>query len=696
MLGNGLLGAQLWGEKSTLNMSVGCASLWDHRGGMPWTPEQNFEFIKKSVAAGDIDGIRKVFSSKTVAGSFVARPSLVPCGRVVIHLPGQAELLRSETIPEEGLTKVIYLEDGHKKELLFCSDMAAEHGFACSGLTDRMSLELLPSYALCRKSITGKPETLADRGYEPPAERHEKEIFAFIQKMPADPSFALLLKRDGREFSLDCFRGADDLDVLCGKRLPSFAAMEEQSRIWWNRFFQKIPRIETEGKWLEETYCSGMYKYGIMTNPAGVSPGLQGPWIEDHAFPPWQGDYHFNINVQMCNSPGFKAGLFDHLMPLFRMILSWKKSLRHNAKCFIGIDDGYMLPHAADDRGMCMGSFWTGSIDHSCAAWIAMMMFDYCDYSGDFTFLKQEVFDFMKGVMNVFRKMIAEEPDGTLSMPLSISPEYRGTAINACGKNSSFQLASIHNLARNLLKAAAILDVKADPFWQKIEDRLPQCSIFLDGNKPEIAVWEGLPLEESHRHHSHLGGICPFNTIDPEDPAWKETVFNSNCRWTGKGMGEWTGWATAWASQLRTRFGNAEAAVLMLELWKKCFTNKGGNSLHDAIFRGFTEFAFCNNIMQMDAAMGVVTAIQDMFAYEQNGTFYFFRGIPRGWKRCRFEQLHLPHGITASGEFSEGKTVSLKLAAERDTVLKFKLPDADNTEKVILQAGNSFCRYSQS
>ena len=41
MLGNGLLGAQLWGEDNLLNMSIGCAALWDHRGGLEWTPEQN-------------------------------------------------------------------------------------------------------------------------------------------------------------------------------------------------------------------------------------------------------------------------------------------------------------------------------------------------------------------------------------------------------------------------------------------------------------------------------------------------------------------------------------------------------------------------------------------------------------------------------------------------------------------------------
>ena len=688
MLGNGQLGAQLWGEGNLLNMSIGCASLWDHRGGLHWTPEQNFEFIKKSVAAGDLDTIKQVFASKTVAG-VVTRPSLIPCGRVVIHLPENAELLRYEICLEDGLTQIVYQDGNTEKRISFCADMSTKHGFVCQGLTDEMTLELLPSYDLYKTDILGRPESFAGRGYEAPFVLNDGALLAFCQKMPADPAYSLVLKRDGTDFVLDFFRGEEMPESLKTKELPSYCDIQKSSKDWWNNYFAKIPRIQLDDKELEETYYSGMYKYGIMTNPVGVTPGLQGPWIEDHTLPPWQGDYHFNINVQMCNSPGFAAGLFEHLMPLFRMVLSWKESLRYNAKCFVGIDNGYMLPHATDDRGVCMGSFWTGSIDHACAAWIAMMMFDYCDYSGDTAFLKEEVFDFMKGVMNVFQKMLEEAPDGSLVLPISISPEYRGTALDACGKNSSFQLAAIHNLARNLIKSAKMLNEEVDPFWEKVEKDLPHCSIYGEGDKQEIALWDGLPLEESHRHHSHLGGICPFNTIDVMDPAWEKIILNSNRRWTAKGMGEWTGWGITWASRLRSRLGNAEAAVLMLDLWKKCFTNKGGGTLHDAAFRGFSTFASCDFIMQMDATMGAVTAIQDLFAHDINGVLYFFRGIPKSWKQSTFDALHLPGGLIASGEFCKGKTVKLSMTARRDITFRYKLPDQEPIFTVTLKKGET-------
>ena len=40
-LGNGLLGLSVWGGDNRLNITVGVASLWDHRGGVHWSPRQN-------------------------------------------------------------------------------------------------------------------------------------------------------------------------------------------------------------------------------------------------------------------------------------------------------------------------------------------------------------------------------------------------------------------------------------------------------------------------------------------------------------------------------------------------------------------------------------------------------------------------------------------------------------------------------
>ena len=188
---------------------------------------------------------------------------------------------------------------------------------------------------------------------------------------------------------------------------------------------------------------------------------------------------HIRIEINLSSGVGaeFYETIKDkfrpeNLKPVFKMLTDWLPRLRQYAKHFVGIDDGIMLPHAVDDRGTCMGGFWTGCIDHACAAWMVQMMYDYCDYFNDEAYLRETVFDFMKGVMRVFEEMITRKEDGSLELTVSSSPEYRGCAMDAWGANSSFQLAAIHRLAENLIAAARILNEKCDPFWQEVLEKL--------------------------------------------------------------------------------------------------------------------------------------------------------------------------------------------------------------------------------
>ena len=413
-----------------------------------------------------------------------------------------------------------------------------------------------------------------------------------------------------------------------------------------------------------------MFKYAIVTNPAGVVPGLQAAWIEDDRLPPWQGDYHFNINIQMCMLPGLKSGKFAHLKKFFEMVLSWKDQLRQNARYFAGIENGYMLPHAVDDRATCMGGFWTGTIDHACSAWVAQMMFDCCEYSGDMDFLRNEVYDFMLGTLAVYKAMMEYDNDGRLSMPVTISPEYRGSAPDAWGRNASFQLAACHQLARNILRAGKMLGLEPDKNALEITEKLPLFTIE-DG---EIALWKGLLLEESHRHHSHLAGIAPFGIIDPFAAEMQEIMAKTLLRWTSKGMGEWTGWCLPWASQIHSHCGNGEMAELMLKIWQDCFTNAGGGSLHDGRYPGFTVFAqIRGEVMQIDGGMGAVTAIQEQFLHIYDGELRLFNGIGSQVKNISFENMAAPGRMRVSGAIDGNGKITVSVTAAVDSPLKLSI-----------------------
>ena len=673
LMGNGETGAMLWGSGNILNITVGCGSLWDHRGGMEWTDKQNFKDIRAALEAEDLDKIRTFFNQPPVDG--VRRPSIIPVGRVTVTLPENAELLRYEQDLSTGITRIIYESSGEEKVLEFAGDFTMNDVLSGKGLDDSISLKVTDAFTLTEVDkhpyLLAEHSTLREHGFVPPESFAEENLQAFIQSMPADPEYSLICRRfDDGTFTLSFKRGIKSFEEIKALKINSYETVAASSENYFAGYWKDVPRVKYHVPQLQQVYYHSLFKYGIVTNPAGVVPGLQAAWIEDNRLPPWQGDYHFNINIQMCMLPGLKSGKFAHLKKMFDMVLSWKEILKENARNFAGLENGYMLPHAVDDRGTCMGGFWTGTIDQACSAWMAQMMFDYCEYSGDMKFLADEVYDFMQGVLRVYRAMMERDENGKLALPVTVSPEFRGSDLNAWGKNASFQLAACHQLAKNILRAGKMLGREADAMAAEIRADLP---LFTEADG-KIALWENLPLDESHRHHSHLAGIAPFEVIDPLAPEMAEIMGKTLFNWTWRGMGEWTGWCLPWASEIWSRCGNGGMAELILKIWQDCFNNAGGGSLHDGRYKGFTVFSeIRGEVMQIDGGMGAITAIQEQFLHVFDGELRVFYGIAPQVRDVSFENIAAPGELKVSGSIGKRGEIKVAVSAVKDTALRLSI-----------------------
>lgn len=687
MQGNGRTGLLIWGCGNVIKITVGRADLWDHRGGMPWTAKQNYNDIFRCLKNNDKKGLASIFECKTEhTPGQPPRPSVLPFGRVELILPESSVLISAELDLASSFVSVTYRRGRrtHSAKIILS---ALRDSFICSFEKNE------DVHVKCIRAFDIIGEDLRRISFEKPIEL--KNPNGWIQKLPADPAIGLAYGIDENNTVGFVIDRDNDTAVLAEKLKTSLAALkpekiEKETASWWQKYWRRVPKITLYNKRIETIYSYGLYRFGAYANPEGETPGtLQGPWIEEHRMPPWSSDYHFNINVQMCYAPALKGNHHEFLMPLFDMVFSWRDTLRNNAKNFIGIDNGYMLPHAVDDRCVCMGAFWTGTVDHGCTAWVAMMMYQYYLYSGDISFLREKAFDFMQGTFNVYYAML-EKRNGKYVLSLSVSPEYRGAEMNAWGTNASFQLAAFHRLCEDLTAAAGKLGIAKDARWADVASKLPKVSLFGDKGEEVIGLWDGTNLEESHRHHSHLASITPFDTIDIYDKDWRGVVDRTFNWWTCKGMGLWSGWCMPWASALQTRLGNGRMAELILEIWERVFTNKGHGTLHDTDFPGFSllggrkptdpnqdkfiapERPF--EVMQIDAGMGAVSAVQDMLLHSKRGVQYIFAGVSPLWDNAEFSNMPCEDGAVFSGKFAFGAVAELTVSATRDTVVRIASP----------------------
>lgn len=678
--GNGTFGAMIWGDEK-LHITMNRADFWDHRGGMPFTEDMTYENIRECLEANDEQRLRKLFEGKPPEQGQPRRPSILPFGRLEIDFGEGSKILSGVLDLQSGEVNLKIEKNGEKYSVL------------CVLLMDKPCLYISIEDGLSIQSINRVPsweyvgEYLKSISFEPPVMFENDDLSGWTQMRPADPHICLGYRYDNNELIMALVYGNDvdeaknnAGDIVNKVTKAGFKKIRKKNMNWWKSYWESVPSVKLPSDNLEFIYYYGMYKFAGLTNPDGVAATLQGPWVEEYQMPPWSSDYHFNINVQECYWPTYAGNRLDHIKPLFNMIKSWEDKLRHNAKMFLGIDDGLMLPHAVDDRCVCMGGFWTGSIDHGSTSWVAQLMWLYYKYSMDDEFLRNVAYPFMKGAMRVYEEML-EDKDGELSLPVSVSPEYGGSSMNAWGKNASFQLSLIHFLCRALCEASEILEINEGiEKWEDIDHRLPDFSTINN----RIALWEGQDLAVSHRHHSHLAGIYPFDTLEYEKGGKHyQTVQNTIAHWIHKGMGEWSGWCMPWASIIHSRLENGEAAEAILELWKRFFTNEGNGTLHDVRYPGISIMGMGRTggeIMQIEAGMAAITAVQEMLLHTAKGIMKVFPAIPDHWRNASFYGMRAEGAFLVSAKYKDGQITKAEVFSEKGSVLRLY----NNIAKAVL------------
>lgn len=658
-LANGTLGLLAWGDQA-LHLTIARAGFWDHRGGTPFSARITFAQLRRLLEAGDEAGVRAAFAPQ---GGSTSGPRLLQQhggGRLVMTFPGW--IPATATVDTgTGTLHLTWEKTGSPAAELRLRLAVDEEVAWCDwdAALGEPSIQLIPAGAL----------QIADRqarGIAAPELWSDGAGGGALQRLPADDPLALAWRRTGTRLVLATALGPEAASVV-RQRLDSDAqAGAARTAAWWTAYWASVPRFRLPDALLQRAVELGLWKQGGMTPPQGVAATLQGPWMEDDQPPPWSNDYHFNINVQLVYGPCLATNRADHLTPLWRLIRSWLPELQRNATAFFGAADALMLPHAVDDRCQVVGSFWTGTIDHACTAWVALMAWDHWRWTRDRAILAEIAWPLLTGAFAGYWAMV-EEVDGRLSLPVSVSPEYNGADMNAWGRDASFQLAAAHALALALPQAARELGQAADPRWARLSAELPPYTTAPDPSGQRMALWQGQDLAASHRHHSHLAAIWPFRSLDPADSRHAGTVARSLRHWTATGSGGWTGWCLPWAAVLCARCGSGDAALAWLHWWQSGFTNGGDGSLHNAVAAGIS--AFCppwpagedrhdREIMQMDAALGALWAVCELLVQDRGERICVLPAPPEHWATFSFD------GLRACGAFLIGATIRRRQVME--------------------------------
>ncbi len=414
----------------------------------------------------------------------------------------------------------------------------------------------------------------------------------------------------------------------------------------------------------------GRYLMIASSRPGGLPANLQGIWNAD-LNPPWECDFHHDINLQMnywlaepCNLPECAEPLFDHIE---RFVPHGRVAARLLYGC-----RGVYFPIQTDPWGRATPEargwdVWTGA-----AAWLAQHLWWHYEYSGDKNFLRRRAYPFMKEVAAFYETYLVRDPKGRLVTVPSQSPEnffVGGTKpVSLCvGATMDFEL--IHDVLTHAIKSSEILGVDEDlrVKWTQILREIPPFQI---GRFGQLQEWledyeEG---EVGHRHLSHLFAVFPGEQITPDDTPELARAARVSLERRLEAGGCRRGWSAAWVVCLWARLREAERAYEHLKL---LVSESSACNLLDVLDAS-------SKLFQIDGNFGGTAAITEMLLQSHAGIIRILPALPSAWKEGHFQGLRARGGYELSVVWKNGKPKNIKVQSHLGGICRLAFVGANN------------------
>ena len=691
-LGNGSMGALVWGDGSPLIVSIDRIDLWDLRPVPEFEKEEyRFETMKKWEKEGRYDDLISLYEKPYDNPG----PTKIPAGRIKINLPQGKNIEKMELHLDRAMVSA-HLTGGGQIEVYVLSDYPL--GFIRLINVPDISAELIaPPFGKPTDDRKLSNEDLRMLEYPSPQMRKEEKVQSYVQEGWGGFQFAVYMGK---------LKLSDNEQLIAWSIIPSSNETTEPLSIaeeyvkgvlnknyknyiqthvqWWEKYWKQtyisIPDDVIEKRWYHETY-----KFGAA---GGVYPiALQGPWTADNGKrPPWKGDYHHDLNTEMSYWIAYSGNRLEQE----RYFIEWLWNIRD--ECFKWTQKFFNMPGlnvamTTDIIGRQIGGWRQYTHSATTAAWLSHHFYWHWKYTNDKNFFEQRAYPYLHDCA-VFLDAITKDSrsaDGKRKLPLSSSPEINDNKPNAWfDELTNYDLSLIRWLFTSTAELAGILGkTEEQKQWLAIAEEFPQLWV---SEKEGLLVAKDYVLPHSHRHFSHLMAIFPLGMLNPYDARDME-VINKSLDYLDKlGTSQWCGYSFAWKGILSARAGRVQDAIQNIKIFSEAFVLP--NSFHcngDQSGKGYSDFTYRPFTLEGNFASG--TAVQEMLLQSHNGLIRVFPCIPDDWKDVSFYQLRAEGGFLVSAERKAGKITKVVIQSDIGTQCTILSPFTNEKMDLKFQPG---------
>ena len=426
---------------------------------------------------------------------------------------------------------------------------------------------------------------------------------------------------------------------------------------------------------------------------------LQGLWVGANNSP-WHSDYHMNVNLQMNYWPTYSTNMAECAEPLIDYIDALREPGRVTAAIYAGVssaegeENGFMSHTQNNPFGWtCPGWDFSWGWSPAAVPWILQNCWDYYEYTGDTSYLKNNIYPMMKEEAKLYDKMLVEQNGKLVSSP-AFSPEH-GPVTNG----NTYEQSLIWQLYEDTIKAAEVLgkDAELVATWKANQADLK--GPIEVGDSGQIKEWYTETTVNSmgdgygHRHMSHLLGLYPGDLITEDNAEWFAAAKVSMQNRTDVS----TGWGMAQRINSWARLGDGNKALQLIE-------NLFKNGIYANLFDYHEPKYF-----QIDGNFGYTSGVAEMLLQSNAGYINLLPAVPDAWANGSVDGLVAQGNFEVSMDWADGnvktatilsknggeavvqtKNASLATVVDSDGNVVDVTPVKENRISFVTEAGKSY------
>ena len=446
-----------------------------------------------------------------------------------------------------------------------------------------------------------------------------------------------------------------------------------------------------EGHALEELF----FQYGrylLISSSRDCSDALpanlQGVWnAVDN--PPWNSDYHLNINLQMNYWPAYVTNLLETAFPVINYIDDLRVYGRLAAARYAGIvsqkgeENGWLVHTQATPFGWTAPGwdyYWGWS--PAANAWMMQTVYEAYSFYRDQDYLREKIYPMLRETVRFWNAFLHKDQQAYrwVSSP-SYSPEHGPISIG-----NTYDQSLIWQLFHDFIQAAQELELDADLLTEVKEkfDLLNPLQITQSGRirewyEEEEQHFQNEKVEAQHRHASHLVGLYPGNLFSYKGQEYLEAARASlNDRGDGG-----TGWSKANKINLWARLGDGNRAHKLLAEQLKTSTLPNLWCSHPPF--------------QIDGNFGASSGMAEMLLQSHTAYLVPLAALPDAWSTGSVSGLMARGHFEVSMRWADKKLLQLTILSRSGGDLRVSYPDIEksvievNQEKIKAKCMGKDC-----